>query len=241
MRKAKDGAQSRKQAPEEKFALIADTTLLALHRRLLAGIARHGRSQEHLRKPIEKYAAAKVAVAFDLKKEDGVFELDSSRFTDALVAGLIHKTRKKARIALVWGGEAGAEWQEALEAARAHSLPLVFVCDAKNDVWARRLMPRAKGKLKPGEELPCVAVDGHDVVAAYRVAHEAINRARRDRGPTLILLGTYEVEGRAFTDAVADVENYLRGRGLLKTGSKGHRDQKGSGRGSKEARVKQED
>lgn len=220
MKQAKSGTLTQKQAPEEKFALIADATLLALHRRLLSVIATQKRAEKRPEESIEKYAAARVAVSFDLKREDGVFEYGVSRPADALVAALIHKTRKKSRIALVWGGEAGAAWQEALEAARAHSLPLVFVCEADGKTSQRRLMPQAKRKLKPGQELPCVAVDGHDVVAAYRVAHEAINRARRDRGPTLILLATYRVRGRSFTNAVADVENYMRGRGLLKAGKR---------------------
>lgn len=220
MKAKKSGARAKESAPAETFALIPDATLKKLHRRLLQAVGREKAARAHSARSGEHYAAAQVAVGFDLKRGDAVIEQGASRLPDALIAAEICKTRKKGRIALVWGAEAGEQWQDALEAARTRSLPIVFVGDAADEKELRGLRPRTKKKLKPGEEIPCITVDGHDVVAAYRVAHEAIDRARRDRGPTLILLATYKVGGRVFTDAVADMDRYLRGRGLLKAGIK---------------------
>ncbi|HWE84400.1 MAG TPA: thiamine pyrophosphate-dependent enzyme [Terracidiphilus sp.] len=216
MKAKKSGARAKESAPAETFVLIPDAVLQGLHRRLLAVVRKErGRGDVRKRAGIERYAAAKVAVWFDLKSGDAVLD-GGGPLKKMLDAALLDKTKKNRKIALVWGGEHGAERRDALESARSQSLPVVFVCEeGKVREMARARTPL---KLKPGEELPCITVDGHDVVAAYRVAHEAIERARRDRGPTLIRLATYRVGGRAFTDALADMENYLRGRGLLQPG-----------------------
>jgi len=196
----------------KKEGLISDVTLLRLHRRLLKAVKQKGRVAG-----IERYAAARVAVLFDMRTADTVIELPAAQIKEALGTASRNKAGKNRRVVVAWGGETGAAWLDALEAARAQSLPVVFVSEARDESPVRMGLPLTDRKLKPGEELPCITVDGHDVVAAYRVAHEAIDRARRDRGPTLILLATYRIGGSAFTDAVVDMENYLRGRGLLKT------------------------
>ena len=133
-----------------------------------------------------------------------------------------NKGRKNRKAVVVWGDKAGAAWHDALEEARVHALPAIFVCEAGNGRQASRALPPNQ-KLRPGEELPTITVDGHDVVAAYRVAHESIDRARRDRGPTLILLATFEIKGRVFADAVADMERYLEGGGGREDSEQGHR------------------
>lgn len=195
----------------QKEGLISDAKLLALHRRLLKAI----KVREREKKGIERYAAARIAIEFDLKAADTVIKSSSRRTQDLLGAARKNKARKYRQVVVTWIGDSGPEWKDALEQARAHSLPVVFVCEAGD---GRRAPVRStNGKVRVGEELPCITADGHDVVAAYRVAHEAIERARRGRGPTLIQLATFEIGGRAFTDPVADMQNYLRGRGLLRT------------------------
>jgi pyruvate dehydrogenase E1 component alpha subunit len=212
-------------AAEEKFSLVSDEALLVLYRRLLESLALEKDARlggGRMGQKIDRFAAAKVAVWFDLKNEDGIWgagKPDANGLPglrDALGTALLNKARKNRKLVLVWGYEdGGGDWQHALEAARTHSLPVVFVCEAGEGKAIRAKLPRTRVVLKPGEELPSITVDGNDVVAAYRVAHEAIERARRDRGPTLILLQTYRVMGRTFANAVEDMENYMRGRGLL--------------------------
>jgi TPP-dependent pyruvate/acetoin dehydrogenase alpha subunit len=79
---------------------------------------------------------------------------------------------------------------------------------------------------------PGITVDGNDVVAVYRVAQEAIARARRGQGPTLIECKTYrwyghseidpakyrdpeEVERWKAKDPIAGWRRYLTGKGLF--------------------------
>jgi pyruvate dehydrogenase E1 component alpha subunit len=104
-------------------------------------------------------------------------------------------------------------WQDALEMARAHTLPLILVCPEANPVKDKR-------GLAPGTELPRVVVDGYDAVAVYRVAHEAIDRARRNRGASLIECASFRVKGQRgrHGDAVVNMERYLRGKGMLRRG-----------------------
>ncbi len=214
MRRDKSEVRAGAGAPKKEW-LISDAKLLTLHRRLLEAVTRREREE----KGIERYAAARIAILFDLKAADTVVESAATHIRDALGAARKNKVEKNRRVVVTWTGDPGADWKDALEEIRTHLLPMVFVCEAGDG--RRKLVRGANGKLLPGEELPCITVDGHDVVAAYRVAHEAIERARRDRGPTLIQLATYRIGSRAFTDPVADMQNYLRGRGLLRRNANG--------------------
>jgi pyruvate dehydrogenase E1 component alpha subunit len=144
----------------------------------------------------------------------------------ALGAALRHKTAKTGKVSVAfWRNGAMNCWLDALEAARTHNLPIIFVCQTQLLDGRTRQEPRGpRSKVKaetPGLELPRIAVDGADVVAVYRVAHEAIDRARRDRGPTLIECSRFTVNGqRRRADSVANMEAYLRGKGLLARGAK---------------------
>jgi TPP-dependent pyruvate/acetoin dehydrogenase alpha subunit len=57
-----------------------------------------------------------------------------------------------------------------------------------------------------------IPVDGNDVVAIYRVAQEAIHRARRGVGPTLIDCKPWPLDGAA--DPVLRLEQTFERRGL---------------------------
>jgi len=232
MREEKSGARAGSGAAKKRW-LISDAKLLTLHRKLLKTVARGGRDRAPAESGMALYSAARVAVWLDLKGTDTVTEsTGAAQMRIALETARGNKTRKNRRIVVCWRDEADTTWHAALEQARAQSLPVVFVGHASKERRKRAVSPQAKSRLKPGEELPCITVDGHDVVASYRVAHEAIARARRDRGPTLILLATYRIGGAVFTDAVADMERYLEGRGLLNAGT---RDQApGTGKKGKE-------
>jgi TPP-dependent pyruvate/acetoin dehydrogenase alpha subunit len=81
-------------------------------------------------------------------------------------------------------------WQQALDFAAAHTLPIVFVCHA--DARDAGTLAKAEAcfnqlfSLAQAARVPAIAVDGQDAVAVYRVASESISRARLRRGPTLI-------------------------------------------------------
>jgi hypothetical protein len=132
----------------------------------------------------------------------------------AVGVALASRTKKDGKVVVVfWRDAAQQLWQDVLEMARAHTLPMILVSPASNPAKDTR-------GLAPGTELPRIAVDGYDAVAVYRVVHEAIDRARRNRGATLIECAGFRVEGQRgrHGDAVLNMERYLRGKGMLRRG-----------------------
>jgi pyruvate dehydrogenase E1 component alpha subunit len=247
MKDEKNSSGKRVDAPVEEFSLIANDTLLALYRDLLKCRMNGAKGKRAARG--WAFDGAAVAVASKLAAEDTVIaevrnpalELlrakprrGRSRVNSAPEPGfhlqlqsavgiaLTHKTKRTGKVSVVFGSQRdGAAWLDALEVAQAHRLPIVFVCDADEEKsGARSTRARDAAKLVPGRELAHITADGNDVVAMYRVAHEAIERARRDRGPTLIECIPFRFGGRRNQDAVANMENYLRGKDLLRRGLK---------------------
>jgi pyruvate dehydrogenase E1 component alpha subunit len=141
---------------------------------------------------------------------------------NALGAALSHKATKDGKVSVVfWGKEVSPCWSHALEIARTHGLPMIFVRHSASENGRAPRTKLAKGEEIPGGPddlgLPTITVDGNDVVAVYRVAHESIARARRGRGPTLIECGAFQPNGyNKGADSIAGMENYLRGKGLFK-------------------------
>jgi pyruvate dehydrogenase E1 component alpha subunit len=96
--------------------------------------------------------------------------------------------------------------------ASLYKLPCVFVVE--NNLWAigmshlRATAPSeavAEGapeiwKKGPAFGMPGVKVDGMDVLAVRQVAMEAVARARRGEGPTLIEAETYRFRGHSLAD-----------------------------------------
>lgn len=125
----------------------------------------------------------------------------------AVGMALAIRIRQERRAAVAWFGEGSAargDAHEAMNLAGVRRLPVVFVCD--NNQWAystptylsfacERLADRAAGYGFEG-----VVVDGTDVLAVYREARAAIDKARSGGGPTLIESVTLRMEGHAVHD-----------------------------------------
>lgn len=103
-------------------------------------------------------------------------------------------------------------WHEPATFAGAHKLPIVFVVHARSE--PSRLNSRAADLSAQAEKLglPGIPVDANDAVAVYRVAHEAIDRARRGAGPALIECKTW-TRGRT-DDPIAHMQQYLQWKRL---------------------------
>ena len=120
----------------------------------------------------------------------------------AVGAALAFQMRKEDRVAVPFTGEAGTNtgnWHEGLNMAAVWNLPVVFVLEnnhygvstnIKDAAKVEDLSVRAKGYGIPG-----VRVDGFDVLAVYQAASEAVERARQDGGPTLLVTEAYRLEG----------------------------------------------
>jgi TPP-dependent pyruvate/acetoin dehydrogenase alpha subunit len=152
---------------------------------------------------------------------------------------LANKMKKNDNISVAFSGDGSTSlgfWHEALNFAGVHDLPIVFVC--QNNLWAESVNLQFQTKVPDisvkaqAYGFPGITVDGNDVVAVYRVAQEAIARARRGQGPTLIECKTYrwyghseidpakyrdpeEVEKWKAKDPILGMEKYLTGKGLF--------------------------
>jgi pyruvate dehydrogenase E1 component alpha subunit len=143
-------------------------------------------------------------------------------------AALAHKTSKNGKVAIVFGDESASDsWREALHIATVHALPMIFVLRKRGKPAGRSRTSDSKQVAKPDTPwFPSIAVDSNDVVAIYRVANEAISRARSGRGPTLIecrpfrLSGTFNGNGKHSHDPILTMENYLRAKGLFRSETK---------------------
>jgi len=114
-------------------------------------------------------------------------------------AGIAYSKKYKHEDSVVgtWFGEGGTsegDWHGAMNFAGIHKLPLVFFCENnqyaisvhESKQVAGRVYKRAEGYGMPGFE-----GDGNDVLESYRLAKDAVDRARAGEGPSLIELRTY--------------------------------------------------
>ena len=125
----------------------------------------------------------------------------------AVGCALAFRIREEQRVAVGWFGEgasARGDTHEAMTLAGTRQLPMVFVCD--NNQWAystpshleyasENIADRAAAYGFDG-----VVVDGTDVLAVYREAKRAIEKARAGGGPTLLECMTLRMEGHAVHD-----------------------------------------
>ncbi|HEV2020946.1 MAG TPA: thiamine pyrophosphate-dependent dehydrogenase E1 component subunit alpha [Terriglobales bacterium] len=153
---------------------------------------------------------------------------------------LAYKMQKKPNIVVALSGDGSTSlgfWHEALNFAGVQKLPIVYVI--QNNLWAESVSTSLQTAVKDlsvkaqAYGFPGITVDGNDVIAVYRVAREAIARARSGGGPTLIECKTYrwyghseidpakyrsseELEAWKAKDPIPAMERYLTGQGMWK-------------------------
>lgn len=116
----------------------------------------------------------------------------------AMGAGFSNKFRKTKDVACTFFGDGASNegsFHEAANMAGLYKLPVIFVCE--NNGFGE-YTPQANHQAivdvadrAAGYGMPGVVVDGMDVIAVYEAAEEAIKRARRGEGPTLLECKTY--------------------------------------------------
>ena len=125
----------------------------------------------------------------------------------AVGCALAFRIREEKRVAVGWFGEgasARGDTHESMTFAGTRKLPVVFVCD--NNQWAystpthleyatEHVADRAQAYGFEG-----VVIDGTDMLAVYREAKRAIEKARSGGGPTLLECLTLRMEGHAVHD-----------------------------------------
>ncbi len=128
------------------------------------------------------------------------------QYPQATGTALAFKIRGEDGVVLACGGEAstsGGDWHEAMNFAGIHDLPVIFLVE--NNTYAISVPEKLQvaGSIAgraAGYGFPGVEVDGNDVLAVYEVAKEAVGRARRGDGPTLIEAKTYRLTAHSSDD-----------------------------------------
>lgn len=129
-------------------------------------------------------------------------------FPIAVGAGLTSKLKKDDKVTLCFAGDGSTNegsFHESLNMASIWDLPVVFFIE--NNKYAMsgsieemtnipQLSIRASSYGIPG-----YTIDGNDIIEVINATHEAVERARRGEGPTLIESITYRWKGHSKSDA----------------------------------------
>lgn len=105
----------------------------------------------------------------------------SAESTLARGMALANEIKGTSNAVLVFSAGRTAHY-EGLALAAQSKLPLVCLAEITDIEEQRTSHPSMKGAI----HFPRIAVDGNDVVAVFRVAQEAVRRARAGHGPSLI-------------------------------------------------------
>ncbi len=122
-------------------------------------------------------------------------------------AALAFRLRREPRVALATVGDGGTsqgDFYEAMNAAGVWSLPVIFV--VVNNRWAisvplaKQTAAQTLAQKAIAAGIPGVQVDGNDLLAVRAVLDEAVARARRGEGPTVIEALTYRLSDHTTAD-----------------------------------------
>ncbi len=120
---------------------------------------------------------------------------------------LAAKLRKTGQVTITYLGEGSSnqgDFHEALNFAGIHHLPVVYVVE--NNGYAISVPMNLQSAVEdiatrgPAYGMPGVIADGVDVLGCYRIGKEAIDRARRGEGPTLIEAKVTRMTGHSSDD-----------------------------------------
>jgi pyruvate dehydrogenase E1 component alpha subunit len=147
--------------------------------------------------------------------------------------------RGEPRVAMAFYGDGSSSQglaHESLNWASVFRLPVVFICENNQYAYSTPLSRQMNiadiADRAAGYGMPGAVVDGNDLAAVYRAAHEAVKCARAGGGPSLIECKTMRMRGHAIHDNMAYVprdllaewahrdpitllEAHMRGLGLL--------------------------
>jgi TPP-dependent pyruvate/acetoin dehydrogenase alpha subunit len=120
---------------------------------------------------------------------------------------LSFKLRGESRVGLVYVGDGATStgaFHEGINFAAVQRCPLVVIVEnngyAYSTPTSKQTAATSFKDKGPGYGIPGIRADGNDVLASYQVTREAVDRARRGEGVTLIELMTYRRKGHAEHD-----------------------------------------
>lgn len=131
----------------------------------------------------------------------------ATQIPQAAGAAYAAKIKKDGKVVMTSFGEGSTsenDFHAGLNFAGVHALPMVFLCE--NNHWAISVPV----SLQTGSEnfavkaeaygFEGVVVDGNDILAVYQTVKEAVDKARRGGGPTLIEAVTYRMGPHSTSD-----------------------------------------
>jgi len=117
-------------------------------------------------------------------------------------AGLSAKMRGTDQVTLCFFGDGASNlgrFHEGINLGAVWKLPVIYICE--NNLWAVSVPTSCSLAISNiadraiGYGIPGIVVDGMDVMAVNEAAGEAVARARRGEGPSLIEAKTYRFRG----------------------------------------------
>ncbi|MDQ2641450.1 MAG: pyruvate dehydrogenase (acetyl-transferring) E1 component subunit alpha [Pseudomonadota bacterium] len=130
-----------------------------------------------------------------------------SQTPHAAGVAMAFRIRNQPRCAVAYIGDGGTSqgaFHEAVNLAGAQRLPAVFV--VVNNGWAISVPAAAQTAAQTfaqkglGNGVPGVQVDGNDVIGVRKVMEDALERARRGDGPTVVETVTYRLSDHTTAD-----------------------------------------
>jgi 2-oxoisovalerate dehydrogenase E1 component len=121
----------------------------------------------------------------------------ATQFPHACGIAYTLKAERRPGVVVAFGGEGSTsegDWHEAMNFAAIHDLAVVFVIENNKYAISVPLEQEVAGSIAArgaGYGMPGVEIDGNDILAVYKAASMAIERARSGDGPSLIEANTY--------------------------------------------------
>ncbi|MBC7997238.1 MAG: pyruvate dehydrogenase (acetyl-transferring) E1 component subunit alpha [Leptolyngbya sp.] len=131
----------------------------------------------------------------------------ASQLLHAAGIGMAINMEKTEKVVMTYFGDGASsegDCHEALNFASVFKAPVVFMC--LNNQYAisvplsRQMACETIAQRAVAYGMPGIRVDGNDVLAVYQAAKEAVERARRGEGPSLIECLTYRVTPHTTSD-----------------------------------------
>ncbi len=130
----------------------------------------------------------------------------ATQFPQAVGIALALKMRKEDAIVFTYGGDGSTspgDFHEALNFAAIHTLPVVFIIE--NNLYSistpnslqMSAAPHVRAK---GYGIPGLLADGMDVLDVYEKTKEAVDRARRGEGPSIVETKCYRYRPHSSDD-----------------------------------------
>ena len=132
----------------------------------------------------------------------GTSAIVASGIPPAVGAAIAFAMQGTDRVAVTFFGDGAVDegvFYESLNIASLRQAPVIFVCE--NNLYSTHMHILQR---RPADNLPdiarahclsAVSIDGNDVLTVYRTAREAVENARRGKGPMFIECRTYRWRG----------------------------------------------